>query len=145
MYLIKTVCYSDRFLFFTFFSLLVVINRWNRDSGLHSVLSVLRFHGFFRAGKITEGLEKNRCLLRQRVTKLMQCHHNLIERQELILAWWKRGLSWDSTPQLPRVEGLNSEASCCFFELIAWNFTFEKSNEKTLLLNDRFQIIFGIN
>ena len=62
----------------------------------------------------------------------MQCHHNLIEKQELILAWWKRGLSWDSTPQLPRVEGLNSEASCCFFELIAWNFTFEKSNEKLI-------------
>lgn len=26
-----------------------------------------------------------------------------------------------------------------------WNFTFEKRNEKMLLLNDRFQIIFGIN
>ena len=53
---IKAVCFFRQISVFTFFSLLVVINRWNRDDVLHSALSVFRSHRFFGAGKITERL-----------------------------------------------------------------------------------------
>ena len=144
MYLIKTVCYSDRFLFFTFFSLLVVINRWNRDSGLHSVLSVLRFHGFFRAGKITEGLEK-----------IGVYWGNVWRNWCSVIIILSRNRSWSSLGEKGDFLGtqpLNSHVLKGWtvrhpVAFLSWSpeiLLLRKATKKHLL-NDRFQIIFGIN